>query len=126
MYAGRDLKPRIKKSKHICENQGTAAFLHTNKLISVWNKMRLPRKKKKKVTQFQKSFSPSAKWILRCGSTDVYSWHVRGNVRWTVLNAQLLVLKVTKLCRSWGIFLSKPEKKEQIVGSSLPLISPKG
>lgn len=48
MYAGRDLKPRIKKSKHICENQGTAAFLHTNKLISVWNKMRLPRKKKKK------------------------------------------------------------------------------
>lgn len=64
----KELEAQNKKSKHICGNQETVAFLHTNQLISVWNKRIVPRKKKKRLGLS----SPSHRYPN--GFWDVFNW----------------------------------------------------
>lgn len=101
----KELGAQNKKSKHICGNQGTAAFLHTNQLISVWNKMIFPRQKKKKWLSSSNSSHPYPMDSEMCSTSRSTPELMRGNWWLTVLTAQLHVLRVTGLCRSWGKLL---------------------
>lgn len=99
----KELEAQNKKSKHICGNQETVAFLHTNQLISVWNKRILPRKKKKRLGPWSPSYPyPNGFW-------DVFNWCLRrlwGKLRMNYLSCSTSGSK-SHLCRLWGKLLCK-------------------